>query len=292
MRKLYKLMEWYSLADAASRLTLTLGEPVTENDVLQLCVEGHLSLSWNMRHVTAQEVAPVTKFLNFDEIYKAMAEKAGKTYVPRGTRYMEGYQEQSHLISHLNGPHKLELDLCGAIKDWVLSLITGTGGELINIDGYYVSDSLGRIWRIMDMFDSAFLKERREKLTPQEKMTELQKPINHEDNYFPSGGSPDYEDLGITKADLEAFEAKLVAPQPTSSATKPLHPKERNTLLKLVLGMAVDGYGYDPKASRSSIPKEIAGHLELHGLRIDEDTVRRWLNEAKEVHDISLTQEA
>jgi hypothetical protein len=36
MRKLYKLKEWYSLQDAASRLTPTLGEPVSENDRLQL----------------------------------------------------------------------------------------------------------------------------------------------------------------------------------------------------------------------------------------------------------------
>lgn len=74
------------------------------------------------------------------------------------------------------------------------------------------------------------------------------------------------------------------------------HPKEqtlttrtRETLLKLILGMAVDAYGYDPKASRSPVPREIASCLELLNLHIDEDTVRKWLNEAKEAHKVSLT---
>jgi hypothetical protein len=64
---------------------------------------------------------------------------------------------------------------------------------------------------------------------------------------------------------------------------KGLHTKERETLLKMIIGMAVDAYGYDPQASRSSIPGEIAGHLAGRGISIDEDTVRKWLKEAASV---------
>lgn len=59
-------------------------------------------------------------------------------------------------------------------------------------------------------------------------------------------------------------------------------------MLKLVIGMAIDGYGYDPKASRSPIPKQIAGHLLQHGIRMDDDTVRKWLNQAKENYSPEL----
>jgi hypothetical protein len=38
--------------------------------------------------------------------------------------------------------------------------------------------------------------------------------------------------------------------QPTESE-KPLGTKERDSLLKLVIGMAIGGYRYDPKAKRS-----------------------------------------
>ena len=64
---------------------------------------------------------------------------------------------------------------------------------------------------------------------------------------------------------------------------KPLHTKEKETLLKMIAGMAVDAYGYDPSAKRSPIPKEIADILTEHGISLDQDTVRKWLKEASEL---------
>jgi hypothetical protein len=241
-----------------------------------------------MRHVPAQEVAPFTHIINIDDALKSMAEKVGKPLAPMGTIRGEGYKTQSDLITYLDTVHTLELNLCGVMKDWVLSLITNTGGELISLEGYFVSDAKGRLWRIMEQWDSEYLKQRRESNALKGKEADLRNPINHENNYYPSGGSPDYEDLGISKVDLESFEARLVE-VPKPSAPQTLRSKERDSLLKLVLGMAVDGYGYDPKASRSPVPREIADCLELLGLSIDEDTVRKWLNEAKEAHEVSLT---
>lgn len=66
------------------------------------------------------------------------------------------------------------------------------------------------------------------------------------------------------------------------NAPKPLHTKEKETLLKIIIGLAVDGYGYDPKASKSPIPKEISGNLALHGVSVSDDTIRKWLKEAAE----------
>lgn len=61
---------------------------------------------------------------------------------------------------------------------------------------------------------------------------------------------------------------------------KPLSDKERTSLLKMVIGMAVDTYGYDPKTKRSPIAGEIASALQLRGISLDEDTIRKWLKEA------------
>ena len=66
-------------------------------------------------------------------------------------------------------------------------------------------------------------------------------------------------------------------------AAKELSTKERESLLKLVIGMAVDGYGYDPQAARSPIPKEIADQLAARGLQLDKDTVRKYMKEAAEI---------
>lgn len=91
---------------------------------------------------------------------------------------------------------------------------------------------------------------------------------------------------GLSREEIERFEGAI---NKTKNSKNELHPTERDSLLKLIIGMAIDGYGYDPKASRSPVPREIAEHLESRGLSIDDDTVRKWLNRAKEVHDISLT---
>lgn len=61
---------------------------------------------------------------------------------------------------------------------------------------------------------------------------------------------------------------------------KPLSTTERNTLLKLVIGMAIEGYKYDPQATRSTIPTEISGDLAKLDISVTDDTVRKWLKEA------------
>jgi hypothetical protein len=61
-----------------------------------------------------------------------------------------------------------------------------------------------------------------------------------------------------------------------------LGTRERESLLKLVIGMAVGGYGYDPRAGRSEQPSQIAADLATAGVALDVDTVRKWLREAAE----------
>lgn len=84
-------------------------------------------------------------------------------------------------------------------------------------------------------------------------------------------------------AALEERLRKLEAQQTTQPPEKQLGARERESLLKVVIGMAVGGYSYDPKAGRSDRPTEIAGDLERAGVPLDVDTVRKWLREAAEL---------
>jgi len=59
-------------------------------------------------------------------------------------------------------------------------------------------------------------------------------------------------------------------------------PKERDSLLKILLGLALTNYTYDPRSSRNTTAKEIFSDLNLHGISVDEDTIRKWLTQAKE----------
>jgi hypothetical protein len=62
---------------------------------------------------------------------------------------------------------------------------------------------------------------------------------------------------------------------------------ERTTLLKIVVGMAMDKYGYDPEAKRQEAtgdgPDSICAALSRHGLSVNSDTIRAYLQEARGV---------
>jgi hypothetical protein len=80
--------------------------------------------------------------------------------------------------------------------------------------------------------------------------------------------------------DLAALASSKGGGVPDKKPTGELDGKSRATLLKMILGMAIDGYGYDPRAARSPIPKQIADALLLLGLSITDETVRDWLKTA------------
>jgi hypothetical protein len=91
------------------------------------------------------------------------------------------------------------------------------------------------------------------------------------------GVSP-YADLTVPSPETWS-DMSSVADQCCEPAT-PLATKERNCLLKLVIGMAVIGYKYDPASKKSLVTKEIADDLASLGISIDSDTVRKYLKEA------------
>ena len=64
---------------------------------------------------------------------------------------------------------------------------------------------------------------------------------------------------------------------------KALPTKERQTALKLIIGMAVEQYGYDPSQSRNDAVGNIVSDLNSLGISLDPDTVRKWLKEAADI---------
>ena len=53
----------------------------------------------------------------------------------------------------------------------------------------------------------------------------------------------------------------------------------------MVITMAVKGYAYNPRAGRSEVPREIVADLEKLQLKLDVDTVRKWLQTGTELLD-------
>lgn len=77
------------------------------------------------------------------------------------------------------------------------------------------------------------------------------------------------------------------APEPQAAETPDiktadLSTREKNNLLRAVLGMAMAGYKYDPAAYRNEAVPEIVEDLRARGLAVGADTIRKWLSEAIE----------
>lgn len=84
----------------------------------------------------------------------------------------------------------------------------------------------------------------------------------------------------LTSATAELEQART---ERNANPTAELSKRETDSLLKLVIGMAVKGYAYDPSAKRNDATKEIADDLAELGISLDVDTVRKWLGLATEI---------
>lgn len=105
---------------------------------------------------------------------------------------------------------------------------------------------------------------------------------------------PDWDKTTIHKAELNRWliekdlppPAKESPPETIVSNEKSLTESERNTMLKLIIGMAIDAYGYDPKSNRNQATGDkngISAKLKTHGINVNDDTIRKYLTEAKEI---------
>lgn len=127
-------------------------------------------------------------------------------------------------------------------------------------------------------------------------------PISWWLNYFYREGvkplSPAYFELG--KLTMPYLLAAVTNAKPNSDIIKtdtiPIGKKEavandkkelsaieRLTLLKIVISMAKDGYGYDHNQLKSPLPLDIQKASELYGVRVSDDTIRKWLKEAASI---------
>lgn len=86
-------------------------------------------------------------------------------------------------------------------------------------------------------------------------------------------------ELGNERDGLLSRLAEAVKPGRTES----LGGKERESALKLIMGMAIGGYAYNPNAKRNDSTADIVSDLDRKGLHLDPDTVRKWLKEGRDL---------
>jgi hypothetical protein len=102
--------------------------------------------------------------------------------------------------------------------------------------------------------------------------------------------------VATLEAERDAFSRDVEelknSPRTPDGSASDLKARERGTLLKLVLGMAKGGYGYDPAKSRSTIAEDIVSDLAMLGISVSHDTVRKWLKEAAKLLPSAAIEDA
>ena len=60
--------------------------------------------------------------------------------------------------------------------------------------------------------------------------------------------------------------------------------RERGSLLRIIIGLAAAIYCYDPDVKKDDVARQIQGDLDLVGLKIDQNTIRKYLDEAGQLY--------
>ena len=283
MKKIYKLREWLTLDEAAGHLSVVLGEPVSVAQVLRLALDRHLTLSVNLVNHAEAKLGAVTTFKAVPIVDLPLPTRDGTpgdiSHIPMGMLIedVEEITEETKFVCfsdkvvHIDGVW--DLPMRGAeridIEHAFQQLTGGPPVELINLDGAFLVEPGG---------DWASLQEE----LPVREVTAPDKPRKRKQrDYMPANGLPPDAPLVVRMGALTEFQSRLLALESTAATGEPeLSTRERDTLLKMLIGMAMEAYRHDPGAARSATPAEISSDLAKHGLSVTDDTVRKYLKEA------------
>lgn len=308
MSKLFKLKEWLTVADAAKHLAIVFGEDVSEADVLRFALDGEFVLSVNLvngARATGGELVPIDD-ASFEEV--AISPNRPPTRIYGGPiLHTDGID--SHVLklsSDVPSLHGVfDLPMMGGerhdVENRFQALTGGPRVEMHSLDGAFVSDGNGTIYQLQEDFDDneyqagsnaalAVLQRRIHmgKMGPDDAANLLKQHADQRKEFlarrancppsecfYPAGGLPRDSVIVVRTKALTDFIASVNDVE--SGVEKPLSTRERDTIYKMLIVMAMDGYGYDPAASKNPQTKEIADALAANGLSVTDDTVRKYL---------------
>lgn len=273
------------MSEAARHFSIHFGEEVKEADVLRMALDQVLTLSVNfVNHAYARsgtiKSASEATYIDFPaDPGAAIRAKSPEEYQGGWVKRPKGIRLDSGGVIELDAPIVTlagiyDLPMIGGeeldVEHQYQLLTGGPAVTLTHIDGAFVSSGENLIYQLQADYND----------NPHAAAREPKKPWNHPENFHPAGGLPDDAVLVVRTDALAKAESKLASDEGSRGSARELSTRERDTLLKLVVGMAIEGYRYDPNAARNDAPGEIAGDLAKQGIELTDDTVRKWLKEA------------
>lgn len=272
MSKLLKLKDWVTIPEAARHLSQIVAEPVSEPDVLQLALDGHIKLSVyfpnrakaRMGRIIPYSVVPIIELpfqfgegtVVYTDGYPLNDLEEGEQFAPDAP--FIHFDEEVVTIDGIwdlamlgNERIDIEYDL--------QALINGPQVTLVNIEGTFLNRSDGTWATLQDKSEDKTITN----------ADGSKKRV--EGSYYPAGG------LGldcvrvVRVSELLALQSKLEGP----GLDKPLSNRERDTLLTIIAVLCKEaGYDYNRHAKTAG---NIHGTAAEMGISIGESTVESHL---------------
>ena len=267
MTALLKLKRFFTIDEAAQRLSASCGSAISPRDIYQLVLQGELPLAAYISRQHAREVAPVTMLRNW---YPELKDdptwlptlgrdlKTGATHLsrlkPPPSHWFEIEKQTDEVLMldgvfllWLQGPHYLNY------VQWLAAGREADDFDMISLDGVCVHGEDGTL------------------LQPVNRTT------GHPDSWHPITYTPDPCDFRVLVKDLLRLESDALAqPQGTSVTETPLHGKERAHYLKVIAALLSKA-----KISKSEPVTQVLTILEAAGqTSINRETLGKTLNDA------------
>ncbi|MBY5961715.1 hypothetical protein [Marinobacter nauticus] len=270
-----KQKQWLRITEAAKLLTdLNDNGSITEADILQFAMDNEITLSIRTTEPTTSTIWSADLCL-MDRLTNEQLEKhlAELEKANRQMRRVMNSAVDGHAMTGLRCSREI---LPPAI--WDINRF-GSGEEFVT-----------RLWNSLHKgeFDELYrLRPEQPKLTNNQgdelkfiDYIELVDPERSMIYSLPTHLIPHDSYLVVRRSELE----RLFEDEPSSTETKALSTKEEISLYRMVLGMAMAKYGYNPDSGRNKATGEndgsICADLERAGLSVDADTIRKHLNAA------------
>ena len=265
MGKLFKLKSWLTLPEAQKHLTTIFGEEVSEADILRLALDSKLKLSVIFPSgVFASYCKPIYDEATVEYCEVPSLDGTAMLRLPVGGEIH--YAPDGRMLQVQEKIIELE-------DDWPYDLLM-MGGERGDI-GFMYWELAGVPREETTNLDGTFVIDG-------QNVFQLKGMLPHKKGeqaaFYPLGGLPGGSAIVVKPNALLDLEKSIE--ENTAKEDKPLTTRERDNLLKLVIGMAIKGYRYNPSAAKSSTPKEIVEDLTSLGMNLSDDTVRKYLREA------------
>ncbi|CAE6855150.1 hypothetical protein R75461_07668 [Paraburkholderia nemoris] len=126
MRKLYKVKQTNSLGEAAERLSLTLGEPVTQADILRLMADGELGVYWFLEEALMRPSS-----------------------LDATSRSLFHDDKRDGEVKFQSGLFRIDMQSNSAAREWVRKLAVGDAWDGRSFNGTVLLAGDGSVWELM-----------------------------------------------------------------------------------------------------------------------------------------------